>query len=94
MKKYNLTGIVLVCIVVISIMFFCKAVYADDDFIFDILCNTNDLPLYAEFFITILLCFGILYEHETILSFSSSVIAYLARNEKSPPVNSAIFLTA
>lgn len=94
MKKYNFICIILVCIIVVSIILFCKAVYEDDDFIFDILCNTNDLPLYAGFFISILLCSGILYEHGIISFSSQSVIAYLARHEKSPPINPTFFITA
>ena len=94
MKKYNIIGIILVCIIVASIILFCKAVYEDDDFIFDIACNTNDFPLYAEFFISILLCFGTLYEYGIISFSSQSVIAYLARHEKSPPINSAFFVLA
>ena len=94
MKKYNFICIILVCIIVASIILFCKAVYEDDELIFDILCNTNGLSLYAEFFISILLGFGILFEYR-IASFSSqSVIAYLARHEKSPPTYPAILVTA
>jgi hypothetical protein len=91
MKKYNFICIILVCIIVVSIILFCKAIYEDDDFIFDISCNTDGLPLYAEFFISILLCFGILYECGIISFSSQSDIAYLARHEKSPPVNPAFF---
>jgi len=85
MKKTNFIGILLICIIVASVVLFCKAVYEDDDFIFDILCNTNVLPLYAEFFISILLCCGILYEYGIISLSPRSVRAYLARHEKSPP---------
>jgi hypothetical protein len=94
MKKYNFICIILVCIIVASIILFCKAVYEDEDFIFDILCNTDILPLYAEFFISILLCMGILYEYGNSSFSSQSVIAYLERYEKSPPTNSVIFVTA
>ena len=87
MKKYNFIFIILVCIIVVSIILFCKAIYEDGDSISDILCNTNDLSLYVEFFISILLCFGILYEYGIISFYSQSVIAYLARYEKSPPGN-------
>lgn len=94
MKKYNLICIILVCVIVVSIILFCKAVYEDDDFIVDILCNTNVFPLDTEFFISILLCFGILYEYG-IISFSLQPdIAYLARHEKSPPVNPTFFVIA
>ena len=86
MKKYNFVFFILVCLITASIFIFCKAVYEDSDFAFDILCNINDLPLYAEFFISILLCSGILYAFGIIPFSSQSVIAYLARHEKSPPV--------
>ena len=90
MKKFNFIFFVLICIIVVSVILFCKAVYEDEDASFDILCNANDLQLYAELFISILLCSGIFYV-DGIISFApQSVIAYLARHEKSPPENLSI----
>ena len=90
MKKFNFIFFVLICIIVVSVILFCKAVYEGEDASFDILCNTNDLQLYAEFFISILLCSGILYADGTVSFSPQSVIAYLARHEKSPPGNFSI----
>jgi hypothetical protein len=94
MKKYNYISFILVCIIAISVIFFCKAVFEDEDSLFETLCNANDLALYAEFFAGILLCSGILYAYRTISLSPQSVIAYLARHEKSPPGNSPILNTA
>jgi hypothetical protein len=90
MKKHNLTNYILVCVITAFIILFCKAVYENEDSIFDILCNTSDSPLYAEFFISILLCSGILYVYWITSLSPQSVIAYLARHEKSPPGNPAL----
>lgn len=87
MKKNNIFNIILICIVVFSIIACCKAVYEDEDFIFDILGNINNLTFYVEYFICILLCFGILYGYGSNLFSAQPVISYLARREKSPPNN-------
>jgi len=85
MKRFNFVSIILISVIIISIIICCKAVYEDDDFIFDIFGNTNNLMLFEELFICVLFCFGIFYEYE-IISFSAHpAIAYLARHEKSPP---------
>jgi hypothetical protein len=94
MRKHNSISFILVCIIAVSVILFCKAVYEDEDSLFETLCNTNDLSLYAEFFAFILLCSGILYADRAISLSPQSVIAYLARHEKSPPGNSSILKTA
>lgn len=93
MEKHNSVSFILVCIIAVSVILFCKAVYEDEDSLFETLCNTNDLSLYTEFFAGILLCSGILYAYRTSSLSPQSVIEDLARHEKSPPGNSSILGT-
>ena len=90
MKKYSSLSFLCVCIIAVSVILFCKAVYEDEDSLFETLCNASDLALYTDFFALILLCSGILYAYRTVSISLQSVIAYLARHEKSPPINSSI----
>ena len=94
MKRNNLIALILVCVITVSIILFCKAVYEDEDSVFDILYNVNDLTQYTELFIGILLYCGIFYDYSINTISQKSVIAYLARHEKSPPGNSLTFKTA
>ena len=92
MKKYNFISIILVCIIAISLIVVCKAIYEDEDSILDILCSTS-ASSYEGLFIGILLCLGILYDYRIASISPQSIMAYLARYEKSPPVYPSIFAT-
>jgi len=94
MKKSNFLNLLLICVIIISIIIFTKAICEDEDSGFDSLCNANDFIRYAELFAGILSCSGILYEHQDFGISPESIMAYLARYEKSPPADSAIFVTA
>jgi hypothetical protein len=94
MKKSNFLSLILICVIVASLIIFTKAICEDEDSALDILCNTNDSFRYEELFASILSYSGIFYEYHDIAISPKSIMAYLERHEKSPPVNPVIFVTA
>jgi len=93
MKKSNFLSLILICVIVASLIIYTKAICEDEDFAFDVLYKTNDSFRFDEFFASILSCSGILYEYRAIAIAPVSIMAYLERHEKSPPVNPPIFVT-
>ncbi len=94
MKKSIFLSLILICVVmVVPIIIVTRVVCEDEDSALDILCNINDSFVYEKIFASIFSCSGTLYEHRDIMISPRSIMAYLERHEKSPPVNPAIFVT-
>ena len=94
MKKANFLSLILICVIAASLIIFTKAICEDEDSAFDMLCNTNGSFWYEELFASILSYAGIFYEHHDDAISPKSIMAYLERHEKSPPVNPVISVTA
>ena len=94
MKKSRFLNLILICILVASVIVFTKAICEDEDSVSDILCDANDYFHYRELFAGILVNFGFFYEYQARVVLHKSIMAYLERQEKSPPANSPIFVTA
>jgi serine protease inhibitor len=94
MKKINFLILVLFCVIAASLVIFTKAICDDEDSAFDMLCNANDSFRFEEIFASILSYRGIFYEHHNVAISPISIMAYLERQEKSPPLAPKIFLTA
>ncbi|MDD5594919.1 MAG: hypothetical protein PHY94_01615 [Candidatus Omnitrophica bacterium] len=95
MKKSIFLSLILICVViVVPIIIFTRVVCEDEDSVPDIFCNINGSFEYEKIFASIFSCSGILYEHRVITVSPRSIMAYLERHEKSPPLNPAIFVSA
>ena len=92
MKIKSILSLILICLITASLIIFTKAVCEDDDFIFDSLFDLNDYFRYKDLFTSVLLASAIFYICHNLLVLFKSIITYLARYEKSPPVNSALSL--
>ena len=92
MKIKSILSLILICLIAASVVIFTKAICEDDDFIFDSLFDLNDYFRYKELFASVLLASAIFYICYNILVLFKSIITYLARYEKSPPINSALAL--
>jgi hypothetical protein len=91
MKKAKFLSSILVCLIAISLIVFSKALCDDEDSTVDMLCDTNVSFRYEELFASILSRAGIFYEHHHSKISSASIMAFLERHEKSPPLNPVIF---
>ena len=94
MKKTDFLRLIFICAIVASIVIFTKAIYDDEDSAFDMLCSTADPFRYEELFAHIMSSTGIFYAHHESAVSSTSIMAYLERHEKSPPVTPQFFVTA
>lgn len=94
MKKTNFLSLILICVIATSLVVFTKAICEDEDFVLAMLCNSSDSFWYEEFLATILSYSGIFYEYQDITIAPKSIMAYLERQEKSPPLNPVIFINA
>jgi hypothetical protein len=87
MKKPNFLSLILICVIAAPLIIFTKAICEDEDSAFDMLCNSADSFRYEELFANILSNPGIFYEHHDTAVSPRSIMAYLERQEKSPPIN-------
>ncbi len=94
MKKLNLLSCILVLILIASVVVFTKAICEDEDSVSDILCDASDYLRYKELFANILANPGFFYEYPDCVISHKSIMAYLERQEKSPPTSSSIFVIA
>jgi len=90
MQKSKFLNFILICILITSVIVFTKAICEDADSVSDILCDANDYFRYRELFASILINSGFFYESYDFVISHKSIIAYLERQEKSPPINSLI----
>jgi len=90
MKKPNFLNLILIFILIASVLVFSKAICEDEDSVSDILCDASDYFLYKELFASISSATGFFYEYRNFVISHKSIIAYLERQEKSPPVNSSV----
>ena len=86
MKKPNVLASILICGLAICVIIFTKAIYVDDDSFFEVLGNSANFFAYDELFENILSTAKTFYVHFTQAISSKSIIAYLERQEKSPPL--------
>jgi hypothetical protein len=84
MKKSNF--LILICIIAVPFVIFSKAICEDEDSIFDVLCDINGSLRYEQLFVSILSYVGIFYGYRDIALSSPSIMKYLERHEKSPPL--------
>ena len=94
MKKTVFLRLIFVCAIAVSLIIFTKAIYDDEDSAFDMLCSAVGSFRYEELLAHMLYSTGIFYAHHESAVPSTSIMAYLERHEKSPPVDPAIFATA
>jgi hypothetical protein len=91
MKKFNFLSLILVCVLTAFLIISFKVVFDDEDSVLDIFCNIDGSFRCEEIFASILSPTGIVSEHNDIAISPKSFMAYLERQEKSPPANSMIF---
>lgn len=84
-KVYCLTVIV-ICVVVVALLLFTKAFCEDDDSFVDVLYINDGASHYYQMPENVTLQAGIIYEHTPKPNPFSSIIAFLERKEKSPPL--------
>jgi hypothetical protein len=89
-KKANFLTFIVICALVIPLVVFAKAIYEDSDAVFDMLCVCADPFHYEEFFARALSYVGIVYEYHNSTIAPQSVMAFLERHEKSPPLTLTI----
>jgi hypothetical protein len=92
MKRLYLLKFVLVTVIAVSLVSSFVTVYSDDEPTLDLLCSSIDFALYSRLLSDLISSKGIYYEYNDSFTCPGILIVYLARNEKSPPGNSA-FLT-
>lgn len=85
MKRLYLLRVALIAIIAVSLVASFVTIYSDDEPTFDLLCNNIDFLLYARLLSDSISCKGIYYEYSNLVIYPCILIAYLARNEKSPP---------
>jgi len=85
MKKKYFICLVFVLVAVVSLVTFSKVMCDDDETASEIFGNTATFSRYEELLVNILLQKGTVCEHFYDTISSQSIIAYLARYEKSPP---------
>ena len=93
MKRTNFLSSVLVCLIAISLVVFSKVICEDEDYTLDMLCNTNGSFYYDELLVDILSRAGIFYEQKDSSFSPAPIMAFLERQEKSPPLPSGICLS-
>ena len=86
MKKTSLLNLVFICAIAATLFIFTKAIYDDEDSAFDMLCSLVNPFRYVELFSGILRPTGIFYAHHQSAVSPRSIMAFLERHEKSPPV--------
>ena len=86
MKRLNLLNLVLIFSVIASLVIFTKAVCEDDASSYDSLYYACDCFKYDELFAGILSYPGVFYGYFGTSVSPKSIIAYLERQEKSPPL--------
>jgi hypothetical protein len=89
-KKANFLSFIVIFALAITLVVFTKAIYEDDDAAFDMLCVCTDTFHYDELFASVLSYMGIFYERHNSTISPQSIMAFLERHEKSPPLIIAI----
>lgn len=77
--------LVLVILIVVSLAATFKAVYSDDDPVFDILGHSGGLMLYVNLLQNPKICNDLVYESAGVCVILQPLVSYLAGKEKSPP---------
>ena len=90
MNKLKLLNFILICILVVSVVVFTRAICVDEDAGSDILCDINGYFRYKELFASILANSEFFYGHEDFVISNKPIMTFLARQEKSPPVDPLI----
>lgn len=89
MRRQYYLNLVIVCLTVVSLCIFAKAVFDDDDVLGDVLPQDGYFH-YFEWCKNPLLRPGVLFELGTDTVLPPQIIFYLERQEKSPPANPAV----
>jgi len=93
MKRQYYLNLVIICIIVASLVIFTKAICDDDDTLLDAPPHEGYF-YYTDLFRSPLSQSGTLFELQNKDVSLPQIISYLERQEKSPPVNLVIFVTA
>jgi hypothetical protein len=93
MKRLYSLNLIIICVIIVSLFIFTKAICDDDDTLLDTPPHEG-YSYYSDLFRSPLSQLGILFELRNNTVPLRQIISYLERQEKSPPVNLVIFVTA
>jgi len=85
MKKKHSFNLILIFIILFSLFTFFIGIF-DDDTVIDILCKKSDICPYLELSENPISAKGIYHRFDNVSICFESIISYLARHEKSPPL--------
>lgn len=85
MNRSDSLKLVLVVLIVVSSIASFRAIYGDDDPVFDMLGHSDGLIFYTELLQNPKICNDLVYESSGVCVIPQPLVSYLAGKEKSPP---------